>query len=40
MFRTIGEDEPIVRDAHPQGVDLNGTAHWVHSYRHLNRCTG
>ena len=38
-FVPIGHDEPMVRDAHPQAVDIDGTAQWVHSYRHLNRCT-
>ena len=38
-FVPIGEDEPLVRDTHPRGVDQNGRARWVHSYRHRNRCT-
>jgi hypothetical protein len=32
-FASIGDGEPMVRDAHPQGA-----ARWVHTYRHLGPC--
>jgi hypothetical protein len=32
-FAPIGNDEPMVRDAHPQGA-----ARRLYTYRHLGRC--